>query len=105
MRKTIFFGERILTDSEKRDCVTDKEFLGIDVAVERCKFYVKGNKLVVHTDRKPLIHLVTLKVQLKKVYQRIKYLESVDGKVSHLEGKQTVLSDIKEDYITQLILE
>lgn len=32
-------------------------------------------------------------------------MESVEGKVGHLEGKQTVLSDIIEDYITQLTLE
>ena len=91
--RPIIYGGRVLTDTEKRYCTTDKELLAIYFAVKRCEYYLLGNKFVVYTDHQPLTHLKAFKEIINKRFRWLLYLESVNTVVRYIPGKENILSD------------
>ena len=73
--RPIFFGGRVLSDTEQRYSITDRELLSVYFAVKKCEFYLVGHKFVIYTDHKPLILLKTFRALVHKRICWINYLQ------------------------------
>ena len=91
--RPVFFGGRSLSDTESRYATTDLELLGVYFSVKKCEYYIVGNRFVVYTDHKPLVHLKAFKDVLHRRYRWIQYLESMNTVIRYIEGKDNVSSD------------
>ncbi len=91
--RPIQFGGRVLTDTERKYSVTDKELLAIFFAVKKCQVYVLGQDYVVYTDHKPLIYLNCFQDLISRRYRWIQYLEEMRTIIRYIPGKENVVAD------------
>ena len=91
--RPVLFGGRSLSETESRYATTDLELLGVYFAVKKCEYYLVGNRFVVYTDHKPLVHLKAFKDVLHRRYRWIQYLESMNAIIRYIEGEDNVSSD------------
>jgi len=88
----ILYGGRSLTTCETNYCTTDKELLGLFYAVKKSEFYITDQIVIVYTDHKPLIYLLSFRDIVNKRYRWIEYIENIGVIIRYIEGKENVTS-------------
>lgn len=100
--RPIFFGGRVLSETEKRYSVTDKELLTIYFAVKKCEIYLLGHSFTVYTDHKPLSYLKDFKDIVNRGFRWISYLEEMGANVQYISGKENVIADFLSRNVEKL---
>ena len=98
----IQFGGRVLSETEQRYCVTDKELLAVYYAVKTCEIYLLGHQFLVYTDHKPLSYLKEFKDIQNRRFRWISYLEEMGARVRYIPGKENVVADFLSRNIQDL---
>ena len=89
--RPVTFHSRILTKTEERYDVLEKEAVAIFWGIQRCKMFLIGRKFVVETDHKPCQYLFNeQKVSNKIMRWRIK-LQQYNFEVRYINGKIMLL--------------
>ena len=100
--KPVLFGGRLLSETERRYAVTDKELLAIFYAVKRCEVYLLGHSFVVYTDHKPLSYLKEFKDIANRRFCWISYLEELGTVIQYIQGKDNVIADFMSRNIAKV---
>ena len=59
--QVIYYASRTLNDAQLNYATTEKELLAIVFAFDKCRAYLIGNKVVVHTDHSAIKYSMTKK--------------------------------------------
>ena len=84
----ILYGGRVLTETERRYAIIDKELLSIYYAVKQTEIYLMGHKTIIYTDHKPLIALKSFKDVVNKRFRWISYLEEMGVIIRYIKGAE-----------------
>lgn len=89
--RIIAFGNKSLTDVEKRYCQTEKEALAIVWAIEHFHMYLYGKKFELITDHKPLeVIFGTRSKPCARIERWVLRLQSYNYKVIYKPGKSNI---------------
>lgn len=85
------FASRRFNDTQQRWDTTDKELYAIMFGLESCDNFIKGARIVVHTDHKALTHLhTTTKAKLVRYALRI---AQYHPEIHHIKGENNAVAD------------
>lgn len=91
----IAYSSKSLNDSQKRYSQIEKELLAIVYGCAKFDRYLYGQKVIVHTDHKPLVSIFNK--SLADIPQRLQRmmlkLQSYDLKLVHVPGKHMYIAD------------
>ncbi|CAK1581829.1 unnamed protein product [Parnassius mnemosyne] len=89
--RIIAFGNKSLTDIEKRYCQTEKEALALVWAIEHFHMYLYGKKFELITDHKPLeVIFGTRSKPCARIERWVLRLQAYDYKVIYKPGKSHI---------------
>lgn len=92
----IAFASKALTETEMRYPIIDKEMAAVCFALAKYHKFIYGQKVVVYTDHKPLVSIVTK--NMHKVSSRLQKFKlailKYNIEVKYLPGKSNVLADL-----------
>ena len=92
--RPIAFASRILSKTERKWGITEREAFAIVWSVNYFRSYLLGNKFDLFTDHRPLTFLRTLKNPSPKIARWLLQLEEYDYNIIYKEGKSNVNADI-----------
>ena len=90
------FGSKMLNDAQRRYSTGDKEALAIITALEKFYPYLKGSRVIVYTDHKPLLNFLDRR-GTDMTGREARYWEKMrrfDLEIRWLEGSKNFLADI-----------
>ena len=88
----IGYHSKTLKKSQKNWTVTEKEFYGIKVCVEKWRVYC-NNKVIFRTDHEPLKYIRKHKDSRGKIVRWILELESIDYTIEYVKGSDNTVAD------------
>lgn len=91
-RPVAFFSRR-LAPAQSRYSTGEKELLAIVMAVDHFRHLLDGKKMVVETDHKNLVSVLTRHKLNGRVVRAITFLQQFDITLRYLEGKENVVAD------------
>ena len=91
----VAYASRSMTNTEHRYAQIEKEALAITWACEKCSSYIIGNHILLETDHKPLVPLLTYK-NLENLPPRVLRLRLMrfDYNIVHVAGKYLYTADL-----------
>ena len=89
----ISFASRVLSKTEKKWSVTERELLAIIWALSQFREYVYGRHFKLYTDHLPLTWLKTCKTPTPRMHRWILQLAEYDFDVVYKPGKANVVAD------------
>lgn len=115
--RVIAYGNKSLSDCEKRYCQTEKEALALVWSVEHFKIYLYGKRFELITDHKPLEIIFGRKSKpCARIERWVLRLQSFDFKVVYKPGKSNIADPLSrlckiggstpynnEDYVQQIV--
>ncbi len=93
--RPVFFASRMMTDTEQKYAQVDKELLALVWAMERLDPLIYGQRIVVHTDHKPLLGLMKKPMahmsprQQRLISRTMRY----DFELFYVPGRELVVAD------------
>ena len=87
------FYSRQLQNAEKRYTITEFETLAIVAAVRHFQFYVYGTSIIVYTDHKACVSLLTSTVLNTRLKRMADYLQDKDLTIYYRPGKESSNAD------------
>lgn len=91
--RPIAYASRTFTPGEKNKSVILKELTAIHWAINYFKPYLYGNRFVIRTDHRPLVHLYGMKDPTSKLTQMRLDLGEFNFDVIYIAGKENVGAD------------
>ena len=91
--RPIAFASRILSKTERKWGITEREAFAIVWAVNYFRSYLLGNKFDLFTDHRPLTFLRTLKNPSPKIARWLLQLEEYEYNINFKEGKSNANAD------------
>ena len=91
--RPIAFASRILSKTERKWGITEREAFAIVWSVNYFRSYLLGNKFELFTDHRPLTYLRTLKNASPKIARWLLQLEEYDYTIIYREGKANTNAD------------
>jgi transposase InsO family protein len=92
--RPICFYSRALSKAEQKKPAVQLELMAIVEALRWCRYYTYGKKVVVHTDHRPLIHLMQKRTTHVNLTRWLIELQQYDNVViEYLDGKKNTLAD------------
>jgi hypothetical protein len=89
----ICFYSRALSATEQKRPAVQLELMAIVEALRLTKYYTYGRKTIIHTDHKPLIHLMAKGATHAHLARWIIELQEYDTVIYHIKGTQNTLAD------------
>jgi transposase InsO family protein/ribonuclease HI len=92
--RPICFYSRALSKAEQKKPAVQLELMAIVEALRWCRYYTYGKKVVVHTDHRPLIHLMQKRTTHTNLTRWLIELQQYDNvEIEYLDGKKNTLAD------------
>jgi hypothetical protein len=92
--KPICFFSRALSKSEQKRPAVQLELTGLIEGFRKTKYYTYGHKVIIHTDHKPLIHLLAKSTTHPHLARWLIELQQYDNVyIRHIKGQQNTLAD------------
>jgi hypothetical protein len=91
--RPIAFASRILSKTERKWCVTEREAFAIVWSINYFRSYLLGNKFELFTDHRPLIYLRNLKNPSPKIARWLLQLEEYTYDIIYKEGNRSASAD------------
>ena len=82
----IYYARRTMDEAQSRYATTEKELLAIVYAFEKCRSYLVGYKVIVHTDHAALRYLLTKKDAKPRLLRWILLLQEFDLEIKYKKG-------------------
>ena len=92
--KPIYFLSKKLSPTQQNWPIIEKEFYAIFYAITKLDFYLHNSKITVFTDHQPLKHVMTSKMQNRKIRNWALSIEGYDIEMNYLSGKLNIISDL-----------
>lgn len=96
--KLLAFCSKGLRGPELRWTVTEQEFFAVIYSLKKFETYLRGARLVIRTDHKPLVFVKQMKLFNARIARWIQFLEQFDYKVEHVRGVDNQGVDILSRY-------
>ena len=97
MWQPISYYSRTLTPTERRYSTFDRELLAIHQSIKLFRHFLKGQKLHVLTDHKPLIHVATLSSRPDRhspcQIRHLNYILQFTSDIRHVKGSDNSVAD------------
>ncbi|EGT58792.1 hypothetical protein CAEBREN_30988 [Caenorhabditis brenneri] len=91
--QAIAYASRTLSQPETRRAAIHNELGAIIFALRTFKIYIYGNKVVVHTDHRPLIFLMKRHKVNDVLARWLVELQQYDVDIVHIDGKRNTIAD------------
>jgi transposase InsO family protein len=91
--RTICFGGRLLSKSERNYCTTEKECLALVDAVKRYRVYLSNKPFVAVTDHRALVWLMKCKDNNQRLLRWSLALQGYDFTIKHQSGRLLQVAD------------
>jgi transposase InsO family protein len=89
----IGYYSRLLSDAERKYCVTKREFLGVVRAVEHFKPYLYGQQFLLRTDNSAVSHMLTLSDANEQIQRWQLFLSQFKFSTVHRPGRHHINAD------------
>ena len=94
--RPIMFGSKMFNAAQKNYSVTDKEVLAMVMAVKKFWCYIKGTRVTLFTDHKPLVTFLdnvdaTRSARECRWWEKLSRLDSI---IVHIAGNANVVADV-----------
>ncbi|XP_064639557.1 uncharacterized protein LOC135495071 [Lineus longissimus] len=94
-RETVLgYFSRLLSDSERQYCITEREFLGVVKAVQHFKPYLYGRRFLIRTDNSAVSHMLTLTDAQPQIQRWQLFLSQFVFDVVHRPGRKHINADV-----------
>ena len=93
--KPVIFAGRALLPAERNYSTLEKELTAIVVALHRLHHYIRGSKVKIQTDHKPLVAMFHRGVHLSTIRQQrlLLKIHEYDVEIEYLKGKDNSIAD------------
>ena len=91
--RVIGFYSHLLSDSERRYCITKREFLGVIKSVQHFKPYLYGQKFLIRTDNAAVSHLLTLTDAQEQIQRWQLFMSQFSFDIIHRPGRHHLNAD------------
>ena len=91
--KPVAYASHKFTDAEKRWTVSEREAYALYWSTRKFESYLKGSKITLRTDHKPIIWMRNCKNPCPKVYRWLLWLAEFDFTIEYLPGPQQYIAD------------
>ncbi|XP_064653071.1 uncharacterized protein LOC135503425 [Lineus longissimus] len=89
----IGYYSRLLSDAERKYCITRREFLGVVWSVEHFKPYLYGHQFLLRTDNSAVSHMLTLSDANEQIQRWQLFLSQFKFSTIHRPGRHHVNAD------------
>ena len=87
------YFSKVLSDSERKYCITKREMLGVVKGIEHFKPYLYGQDFLLRTDNAAVSHLLTLSDANEQIQRWQLFLSQFKFSVTHRPGRQHTNAD------------
>jgi transposase InsO family protein len=93
-RETVIgYYSKLLSDSERKYCITKREFLGVVKAVQHFKPYLYGQNFLIRTDNSAVSHMLTLTDANEQIQRWQLFMSQFKFHTIHRPGRQHINAD------------
>ncbi|KAM2611843.1 hypothetical protein TB2_031893 [Malus domestica] len=89
----IYYASRTLNDAQLNYSTTEKELLAVVFALDKCRSYLIGTKVIVFTDHAALKYLFTKKEAKPRLIRWMLLLQEFDIEIRDKKGCENVVAD------------
>ena len=97
-RQPVAFVSRTLTDTEKKSCVYELEYLAVFFALDKFRSYLEHAEFQLETDNQALSWLLAHPRQLGKIGRWVVKISSFKFRAQHIRGTENVVDALSRRY-------
>jgi hypothetical protein len=87
-------ASQVMNSAEKRYTTCEQELLAVVYALEKCRVYIYGSKILVNTDNKALIFLQKCAITSNRAARWLIAIQEYDIVMQHIKEVENHLADV-----------